>query len=217
VALPGDPVLYLHGFASSPASRKAVAFRTHAEAAGLAIECLDCRQPSMEQLSLEAIVAHAQRALGRVTRPAWVVGSSLGGLAALHLALRDHRVRGLMLLAPAFELVSRWRARLGPDAWDAWQRTGYIAVDDHALRRQSRVHHAFVEELDAMERARGERSATVPTTIVHGIADDVVPVGGSVAYAARSGARLVQVDDDHELGASLDLILAEWDALRARS
>jgi hypothetical protein len=52
---------------------------------------------------------------------------------------------------------------------------------------------------------------------VHGIADDVVPVGGSVAYAARSGARLVQVDDDHELGASLDLILAEWDALRARS
>ena len=68
-----------------------------------------------------------------------------------------------------------------------------------------------------MEAARGEATAKVKTTIVHGTRDDVVPVGGSIDYARHGVARLVQVDDDHELGASMDVILTEWDALTARN
>jgi len=210
-------VLYLHGFASSPQSRKAVGFAAHAEAQGHTVQRLDCRQPSMERLSLEAIVSHAQGALAAAGRPAWVVGSSLGGLAALHLALRESRVLGLLLLAPAFGLVPRWRERLGPDAWETWQRTGTISVDDHARGAPSNVHHAFISEVEAMEAARGGALATVRTTIVHGTRDDVVPVAGSLDYAGRGSARLVQVDDDHELGVSMPVILAEWDALSAGS
>ena len=42
-----------------------------------------------------------------------------------------------------------------------------------------------------------------PVTIVHGWRDDVVPWEGSVRYASRSRARLVLVDGDHRLTASI--------------
>ena len=42
-----------------------------------------------------------------------------------------------------------------------------------------------------------------PVTIVHGWRDDVVPWEGSVRYASRSRARLVLIDGDHRLTASI--------------
>ena len=49
-----------------------------------------------------------------------------------------------------------------------------------------------------------------PTLVVHGRADDVVPVAGSRSWAAgKKHVRLVEVDDGHELTASLDLIATE--------
>lgn len=51
--------------------------------------------------------------------------------------------------------------------------------------------------------------ASVRTIIVHGTRDEVVPVSYSQALSARSGmsTRLVEVDDDHRLGASTPNIL----------
>jgi pimeloyl-ACP methyl ester carboxylesterase len=50
--------------------------------------------------------------------------------------------------------------------------------------------------------------ATLPTTIVHATADDVVPVEVSRALARRCPhARLVEVDDHHDLHAALGAIV----------
>ena len=45
--------------------------------------------------------------------------------------------------------------------------------------------------------------AACPITIVHGWRDDVVPWEGRVRYASRSRARLVLIDGDHRLTASI--------------
>ena len=49
----------------------------------------------------------------------------------------------------------------------------------------------------------------LPTIIVHGRLDHVVPIEGSRAYQRRSGAHveLIEVDDDHRLSGSLSLIV----------
>lgn len=205
--------LYLHGFASGPRSTKGVAFQRHYAARGVAIDCLDLRQPSFEHLRLSAMIAHTQAAIGDDRERAVVFGSSLGGLTAARLAERDPRVSGLVLLAPAFNLIERWQQMLGAD-FAAWQRTGWRDVHDYTTGQPARIDFGFVE--DAQQIDVGFPDVRVPTLILHGRADDVVPIERSRQFAAgKRHVRLVELDDGHELVASLPRLLAEADAFLA--
>ncbi len=55
--------------------------------------------------------------------------------------------------------------------------------------------------------------AVAPTTIIHGLGDDVVPIAWSRQFAAQTSAKLIEVDDDHRLSNSRPLILEELAAL----
>ena len=112
--------LYRHGFASGKDSTKGVAIAAHLAARGLDLERLDLRVPSFEHLRLSAMLDVVGRAIGGPDDRAILLGSSLGGLTAARLAERDARVSALFLLAPAFQLVTRWRARVGEAEWPAW-------------------------------------------------------------------------------------------------
>ena len=50
--------------------------------------------------------------------------------------------------------------------------------------------------------------AGIPTVVIHGLRDNVVPIEDSRRYVARSGAGVVlhEVDDGHPLRGSLDLL-----------
>lgn len=58
--------------------------------------------------------------------------------------------------------------------------------------------------------------AGVPVMLVHGWRDEVCPVAPVQAFAATRRLPLLLVDDDHRLGASLDLISAQFVALLGR-
>jgi pimeloyl-ACP methyl ester carboxylesterase len=50
--------------------------------------------------------------------------------------------------------------------------------------------------------------APVPTAILHGTRDEVVPIAGSRDLARRDpNVKLIELDDDHRLAASLDALL----------
>ena len=203
-------VLYLHGFASGPRSTKGLAFERHFAARGVAIERLDLRVPSLPHLRLSAMIDAVRAALDD---EAIAIGSSLGGLTAARVAERDPRVRALVLLAPAFQLAARWRDQLGA-AWDDWQRTGWREITDYTTGAPARVDFGFVEDVAAIDV--GWPDVRVPTLILHGRGDDVVPVAHSRAFAAgRPHVRLVELDDGHELVASLPVLLAETERFLA--
>ena len=46
----------------------------------------------------------------------------------------------------------------------------------------------------------------VPTTIVHGWRDDVVPHEGSIRYGRETGASVMLLDGDHRLTTNIDII-----------
>lgn len=216
-ATPEGPIfLYLHGFASSPGSTKARAFTQWGQERGLTIQALDLRVPSFEGLRLSAIVARVRAAIDAAGGPktrAVLIGSSLGGLAACRAAESDPRVASVFLMAPAFKLAERWRARLGEAAWEAWRRGGYQDVEDHATGAKARVEFGFVEELARMEKAAPWPDVRVPACIVHGVNDDIVDVNLSREWAnARRHVRLVEVDDGHELSSSIPKVLEEAEA-----
>jgi pimeloyl-ACP methyl ester carboxylesterase len=213
VNAPGPRFLYLHGFASGPGSAKGVATTRHYAARGIAVERLDLRRPSFEHLRVSAMIAHVRQAIGGPEERAVLFGSSLGGYVASRVAEEDPRVCALVLLAPAFRLFERWRARAGEEAWRRWQETGWLEVDDHAEKRRARIDFDFVREAQAFdERGNGSPDVRVPALIVHGTRDDTVDIAVSREFAAKKPhVRLVEVDDGHELVASLPLILRASD------
>ena len=191
-------VLYLHGFASGPRSKKGVAVEARLAARGIAVERLDLRVPSLERLSLGAAI---ERTRAAIDGPTILIGSSLGGLTATLVAEHEPRVIALALLAPAFDFASRVRARVGPDGW--------LDVHDYTTGLPARVHGDFAREAEALG---GWPDVHVPTLIVHGSRDEVVPVELSRRYvAAHPAVRLIEVDDGHDLLATLPLVLDEVD------
>jgi pimeloyl-ACP methyl ester carboxylesterase len=194
-----------------------VALAAHYGAHGVDLERLDLRRPSLERLRVSAILAHVRERLGTDRDRAVLFGSSLGGLSACRVAEADARVSALVLLAPAFALAADWRARLGEDGWRRWRETGWLAVHDHATGRETEVDFGFVEELvHADEADGGWPDVRVPTLIVHGVSDETVPVVRSRVFArGKRHVRLVEVDDGHELVASLGRIEQEADRFLA--
>lgn len=216
-AAAGPRFLYLHGFASGPSSHKGVAVAAHYERRGVAIERLNLRVPSFERLRLSAAIGAVRAAIGGERERVVIFGSSLGGLTACRVAEQDPRVCALVLLAPAFRLLERWRLRLGEEGFRAWEESGWIEVDDYVEKRRARVDFGFARDaIEADAGGDGWPDVRVPALIVHGRGDAVVDVGLSRAWAkGKRHVRLVEVDDGHELTASLDRILREADAFLA--
>ena len=207
-------ILYLHGFASGPSSRKArhLAEAFAARGAPLTVPDLTPGPEGFERSTPRTMLGVAQAALGDRPGPHALVGSSLGGWLASVIASQDPRVTRLVLLAPAFRLVERWSGRLTPDQLDGWRREGLL-VHHHATGTERRIGWAFFEEAGGVPALP---AVTVPTLVIAGARDETVPLADVEAWVARTpSARLVAVDDGHELAGSLDLILREaWEFLR---
>ncbi|MCX5741734.1 MAG: alpha/beta fold hydrolase [Proteobacteria bacterium] len=205
---PRPHLLYCHGFASGPSSTKGRAFAAHfATREGPALERLDLRVPSLPHLRLSAMIDVVRTAIGGPADRAIVIGSSLGGLTAARTAERDPRVLALVLMAPAFQIATRWKDQLGP-AWDAWEETGWRDIVDHTTGQPARVDFDFMRDLQAVDV--GFPDVRVPTLIFHGRNDDAVPIDHARRFATgKPHVQLIELDDGHELVASLPVILAE--------
>jgi len=208
-------ILYLHGFASGPGSAKGRALAERFGALGIRVDRADLTPGAdgFERSTPLTMLAEAER-LVRASRPRALVGSSLGGYLAALLASRAAEgaeggapaVRRLVLLAPAFRLFERWRARLGPEGERAWREEG-LEVDHHESKRRRRLGWAFMEQSAALPAFPAVR---VPTLCIAGRRDDVVPLADVEAFVARTpAARLVVLDDGHELVASIDRVFEE--------
>ena len=206
--------LFLHGFGSDARAPIGLALAGHLAARGVALDRLDLRVPSLEHLRVSEMLAVVREAIGGPGARAVLIGSSLGGLVAARVAERDPRVTRLILLAPAFRAMERWRVQIGEDAWEAWRQTGWLRIFDEAAGQRARIDHGFAEDLIAIDSAgAGWPEPPVPTLILHGQRDELIDIDRSRQFAAlRSHVRLVELDDGHDMMASLPAIFAEVDA-----
>src|SRR5207302_196304 len=177
--------LYLHGFASGPDSFKGVALSNHYQQRGVTLDRLNLRVPSFEELRLSAMMHTVRDAIGGPEDRAVLFGSSLGALTACRVAEQDPRVCALVLMAPAFRIMERWRARLGREGWERWEERGWLEVEDYAEKRTGRVDFGFALDAEAIDgRGDGWPHVFVPTLIIHGVRDEVASVELSRQFAA---------------------------------
>lgn len=212
-------VVYLHGFASSPGSTKG---RTLAESfakRGIPFDQPDLNVPTFETLSIRAQLAAVRARIESSPAPCIVAGSSLGGYVTALLASGadaplDPRVRALLLIAPAFQIAERWRERVGPREMARWRREGNAVHPHYARGVDLPLHIGFLDEADGYDPMP---SVTLPVTVVQGRRDETVPPQIARAWVDRNRhATLVEVDDDHQLAASIPRIDQELTALIAR-
>lgn len=201
-------LLYLHGFASGPSSNKArvLSARFAALGAPLTVPDLTPGADGFERSTPSSMLAIAERLLRESPGPHAIIGSSLGGYLASILASRHPSVGRLVLLAPAFRLFERWSAKLTPAELADWKANG-LETMHHATGRMRRIGPAFLE--DAKEHPAFPEVG-VPALCIAGTRDETVPIADVEAFVARTPtARLVPVDDGHELALSLDRIFEE--------
>jgi len=166
-------VVFAHGLEGSPQGTKAMYLR----------ERFDAIAPWLGELDLPGQVEALQKALP-TAGTAVVVGSSLGGLAALGLANRcPDRIHHLVLLAPA------------------------VGMERH------KDEHPDVEAKRPGLFDQAGRFSTLsvppglPCTIIHGMEDSMVRFEEVLALAKRSPSSwLILVHDDHPLLNAKDLI-----------
>ena len=209
-------VIHLHGLGSSPLSEKAVALGARLRRAGVEYLVPDLEVPSFERLTLSAVIGRvAEVASARPGVPLALVGSSFGGLAALHFLDRHRagaaaRVERLVLLAPALDLLEdaeqrRQRGELGGDWLESWRREGFVELPHSASGEDRLVHYGLVEDLRGYDSFAVDLE--VPILIYHGRRDESVPYQQSVRFAAgRANVDLRLLDTDHRLTGRLEEI-----------
>ena len=198
--------VYLHGFASSPQSRKAQAFRSALLRAGAGEPGIpDLAAGDFEHLTISGQLRVLERELG--SEPVRLIGSSMGGYLAALYAVRHASVERLVLLAPAFQFPVRWAESSGPEKMREWKESGWLEVYHYADRQARRVHYGLYE--DAL-RYELNPDFGQPVRIYHGANDTTVPAGYSRDFAAaHPNAVFHELDSDHELLNVLDGIVED--------
>jgi hypothetical protein len=178
-------ILYLHGFRSSPKSFKARLLAARMAELGRAS---DWRCPMLPVSPHEAVAVAEAQVAGCAADRVTVIGSSLGGYFATHLA-EKHGWRAV-LLNPAVLPQRDLSAYLGEQP--LWHGGGSIVVEPHHL-----------DEL----RALGVDSITRPERyyLIAATGDEVLDYREMVMHYAGVETRLI-VGSDHAISEFVDYI-----------
>ena len=200
--------IYLHGFASGPNSIKARDLQARCDRINIDLHVPDLNQGDFSHLTISRQVAQVIDLLPADSSAVTLIGASLGGLTAAIVARDYPQVNRLILLAPAFEFTTHWLPKLGTEKLKLWADTSYLPIYHHARQSPLPLHYNFV--IDARRYSVFTSDRILPTLIIHGIHDDVIPISASRDFAAKHPwVSLVELDSNHALIDASDRIWQE--------
>lgn len=202
--------IYLHGFASSPNSAKAQYFRSAFAELAIDLKTPDLNQDNFSQLTIKRQIKQVLGQFPPTLTPVTLIGSSLGGLTAALIAEKSLQVQKLVLLAPAFEFLSHWLPQLGEAKLKQWQDEQQLMVYHYADERSLPLSYNFV--IDAANYQDNQLLRPVPTLILHGCHDEVIPITASRSYASsRPWVQLIELNSNHALAD----VMTQWQQIRS--
>lgn len=204
----GHHYVYLHGFASSPQSTKAQYLSECFDRVGIDLQIPDLNQGDFSHLTISRQIAQVIDLLPPDRMPITLIGSSLGGLTAAIIAQNCPQVQRLILLAPAFDFLTHWLPKIGEKQLQLWESDRYLPTYHYGEKKLLPLHYDFLT--DARRYHRFTSGCLVPTLILHGINDDVIPIAASRNFAANHPwVELIELDSDHQLTNVSDRIWQE--------
>ncbi|MEH2251563.1 YqiA/YcfP family alpha/beta fold hydrolase [Nostoc sp.] len=202
--------IYLHGFASSPNSAKARDIGDRFAQIQIKLKISDLNAGDFSQLTITRQITQVAAEFNNDSTPVTLIGSSLGGLTAAHLGQQNLQVQCLVLLAPAFGFLSHWLPKLGDEQIQRWQQEKSLMIYHYGEQRSLPLSYDFVT--DAVQYQEKLLQRPIPTLILHGKKDEVIPIEASRDFArSRPWVELVELDSDHALGNVMEEI---WQVIR---
>lgn len=188
--------IYLHGFGSSPGSVKAQYLLDRFDSLGLSLLIPDLNQANFYNLTLSRQIQQVEALLPQ--QPVTLIGSSFGGLTAAWVGERCSQVDRLVLLAPALQFLTHWLPKLGAEQVDRWRIENSLLTYHYSQQQMMPISYGIVTDLAQYDETQLQRP--IPTLILHGQHDDVIPITASHTFAAsRPWTTLVELDSDHAL------------------
>jgi pimeloyl-ACP methyl ester carboxylesterase len=187
--------IYLHGFASSPASSKARYFQERMREHGVDLVIPELDRGDFEHLTLSGQLSVIQQTHG--SGPAVLLGSSMGGyVAAIYASMHPEIVR-IVLLAPAFDFVRRFPKVTGDKQFAEWKSSGKIKMFHYGVGRECLLDFGLYEDA---RKYPAFPDVSQPALVLHGINDETVPVQLSEQFcAAHPNCQLHVLHSGHEL------------------
>ncbi len=208
---PVGHVIYLHGFASSPASTKARWFARALATHGIGMACPDLNQPAFETLTVTRMNDQARAAIDAAPAlPVALIGSSLGAFVAVLAAAADRSgaVDRLVLMAPALDFGGNRLRDLGGQGIAEWRARGRLTVFHYGDGAPRDVGFGLYE--DAAGHDALTVQVAVPALVFQGRQDRSVDPAMVEQWAAGQPRVVLRLlDDDHQLTASMDAIWPE--------
>ncbi|MDJ0580303.1 YqiA/YcfP family alpha/beta fold hydrolase [Crocosphaera sp.] len=198
--------IYLHGFASSSQSLKAQKFKKLFASKNISLIIPDLNQNDFYNLTLTRQIEQISSYIENTPNSVVLVGSSLGALVSAFAAEKQEKVKGIILLAPAFYFFSHWLESLDKATLNTWKSQGELSIYHYGYKQESLLSYQFI--IDGKNYDETVLKRPVPTLIFHGKNDEVIPIKSSYNYAQnRKWVKLIELDSDHSLN---DIIPDIW-------
>lgn len=208
-------VVYLHGFASSARSTKAQYFEQKFAEVGIPLVTPDLNAPDFSTLTVSRMLDEVGAVIAQgAPGPVVLMGSSLGGFLAWHVAARlapvlpEHPITKLVLLAPAVTFGRNRQEDFGPGVVDEWERAGTREFFHYGDNVPRQLHYEFYRDAVTYQAAHAE--VRIPALIFQGMQDDVVKPQGVIEFCqGRPNVSLRLLQDGHQLLDHLDVMWQE--------
>jgi uncharacterized protein len=132
----------------------------------------------LEKLTLSIAIAQTDAALATVRARGFervgLVGISFGGLVATHVAAHSPWLAALALRCPVADFPELLRLQFGQRAIEIWRLFGLV-VDLRGGTRLIPVDYGFYEDCCRYDSYEAAARIHVPTIVVHGECDELVP------------------------------------------
>lgn len=190
-------VILCHGMESSKESEKLAALSGRlAEKGMLALRfdfsCTGESSGKFEEITYSGEVEDLRAAFDLMLqyRPQkiGIFGSSMGGTVALLFAAEEPRVSALVTVAAPFHPEKITDKLLKATEVQNWRSSGFV------MYHGRRINVSLLDDLEKIHVPDAARKISCPVLIIHGDADDTVPVGDAYElYAQLPGPKKIRI------------------------
>ena len=201
--------IYLHGFASGPGSKKAMEFKQRFDSDSIPLTVPDLEGGDFQRLSLSGQIKIIDDCMSQYPGKQFgLIGSSMGGYLAALVAQTRLKVACIYLMAPGFNFLKRWRARVQADFKGLNVMPDLIPVFHYRYNKDMLLSMDIFQDAEQWDGLDLDRK--LPTRIVHGIHDDTVDISESRKFAeSHPMCQLQELDSDHQLLSHIDWIVED--------